>query len=130
MLSGDTSLSFSCDRNWMTEAVSNIVKNALDHTGNGDSVRIEWGESASAVRITIKDNGSGIYPEDLHHIFKRFYRSRYSRKLLDSVDRQGIGLGLPLAKSVVEAHNGTIEVDSTLGEGTTFVIFFLNTTKL
>ena len=124
VLSGDMSLSFSCDRNWMTEAISNIVKNALDHTGNGDSIRIEWGESASAVRITIKDNGSGIYPEDLHHIFKRFYRSRYSK------DTQGIGLGLPLAKSVVEAHNGTIEVDSTLGEGTTFVIFFLNTTKL
>lgn len=136
VLSGDMSLSFSCDRNWITEAVSNIVKNALDHMENGDSVRIEWGESASAVRITIKDNGSGINPEDLHHIFKRFYRSRYSRNLpdsrnlLDSVDRQGIGLGLPLAKSVVEAHNGTIEVDSMLGVGTTFVIFFLNTTKL
>ena len=124
VLSGDTSISFSCDRNWMTEAISNIVKNALDHTGNGDSVRIEWGESASAVRIVIKDNGSGINPEDLHHIFKRFYRSRYSK------DTQGIGLGLPLAKSVVEAHNGTIEVDSMLGEGTTFVIFLLNTTKL
>ena len=119
VLSGNESLSFLCDRNWIVEAVGNIVKNALDHMERGDSVRIEWGESASIVRIKIKDNGSGIHPEDLHHIFKRFYRSRFSE------DTQGIGLGLPLAKAVVEAHNGTIEVDSRLGEGTTFIMNFL-----
>ena len=70
------------------------------------------------------DNGSGIHPEDLPHIFKRFYRSRFSG------DAQGIGLGLPLAKAVVEAHNGTVEVDSTLGAGTTFTLSFLIPTKL
>ena len=119
VLSGSDSLSFLCDRNWIVEAVSNIVKNALDHTENGDRILIEWRESASAVRIAIEDNGTGIHPEDLHHIFKRFYRSRYSK------DTQGIGLGLPLSKSVTEAHNGTIEVDSRLGEGTTFIMNFL-----
>ncbi|MDE6739977.1 MAG: HAMP domain-containing histidine kinase [Lachnospiraceae bacterium] len=119
VLSGSDSLSFLCDRNWIVEAVSNIVKNALDHTENGDRILIEWRESASAVRIAIVDNGTGIHPEDLHHIFKRFYRSRYSK------DTQGIGLGLPLSKSVTEAHNGTIEVDSRLGEGTTFIMNFL-----
>lgn len=124
VLSGSESLSFLCDRHWILEAVSNIVKNALDHMENGNYVRIEWGQSASAVRITIKDNGSGIHPEDLHHIFKRFYRSRYSK------DMQGIGLGLPLAKAVVEAHNGMIEVNSRLGVGTTFTINFLIATKL
>lgn len=121
ILSGDESLSFLCDRNWIGEAVSNIVKNALDHTKKDNCVRIEWGKSASAIWIKIKDNGSGIHPEDLHHIFKRFYRSRYSK------DIQGIGLGLPLAKAVVEAHNGTIEVDSRLGSGTTFTMNFLQT---
>ena len=85
---------------------------------------MEWWVSASIVQITIKDNGSGIYPEDLHHIFKRFYRSRYSK------DTQGIGLGLPLAKAIVEAHNGTIEVDSVLGRGTSFTMNFLIPTKL
>ena len=119
VLSGEESLSFLCDRNWMMEAVGNIVKNALDHMENGNSVWIEWGQSANAVRIKVKDNGRGIHPEDLHHIFKRFYRSRYSK------DTQGTGLGLPLAKSVVEAHNGAIEVDSQLGTGTTFLINFL-----
>ena len=118
VLSGNESLSFFCDRNWIMEAVSNIVKNALDHTEKGDRVWIEWRKSASIIQITIKDNGKGIHQEDLHHIFKRFYRSRYSK------DTQGIGLGLPLAKSVVEAHGGTIEVDSRLGVGTTFVMNF------
>ena len=115
---------FLCDRNWIVEAVSNIVKNALDHTESGNSILIEWRQSASAVCIKVKDDGCGIHPEDLHHIFKRFYRSRYSK------DTQGIGLGLPLAKSVVEAHNGTIEVDSRLGEGTTFTMNFLIPTKM
>lgn len=119
VLSGNEFLSFLCDRNWIMEAVSNIVKNALDHTEKGDCVEIAWREYASIVQITVKDNGKGIHQEDLHHIFKRFYRSRYSK------ETQGIGLGLPLAKAVVEAHGGTIEVDSRLGAGTIFIITFL-----
>ena len=105
----------------MIEAVENIVKNSFDHTQKGDFVRMEWKQSASMVQIRITDNGSGIHPEDLHHIFKRFYRSRFSK------DQQGIGLGLPLAKMIVEAHNGTIEVSSEPGTGTTFVLNFLIT---
>ena len=77
---------------------------------------IEWKISASFLQIAVKDNGSGIHPEDLYYIFKRFYRSRYSK------DTQGAGLGLPLAKSIVEAHGGSISADSTLGSGTTFYI--------
>lgn len=118
-LSGSEEITFLCDRNWITEAVSNLVKNALDHTPKGDIVHIEWRAFASIVQITVKDNGSGIHPEDLYHIFKRFYRSRFSK------DTQGIGLGLPLAKAIVEAHNGTIEARSTLGVGTTFTMNFL-----
>ncbi len=71
------------------------------------------------MQITVTDNGSGIDPGDLHHIFKRFYWSRFSK------DTQGIGLGLPLTKAIVEAHNGTIEVDSTVGRGTCFTMNFL-----
>lgn len=124
VLTGSDSLLFLCDRNWILEAVGNIVKNALDHTKAGNVIEIAWGQSASDLQIRVKDNGSGIAPEDLHHIFKRFYRSRYSQ------DTQGLGLGLPLAKSVVEAHNGTIEVDSRPGWGTVFYLNFLITTKL
>ena len=100
------------------------MKNALDHTESGDTVHITWKALPNAVQIAVKDNGCGIHPEDLHHIFKRFYRSRFSQ------DKQGIGLGLPLAKTIVEAHSGTIEVDSELGKGTTFPMNFLIPPKL
>ena len=123
-LSGSKEITFVCDRSWMIEAISNLVKNALDHTEKGDTIQIEWQTFASVVQIMVKDNGSGICPEDLHHIFKRFYRSRFSK------DTQGIGLGLSLTKAIVEAHNGTIEVDSTLGVGTSFTMNFLIPTKL
>ena len=123
-LSGNGEIMLLCDRNWMMEAISNLVKNALEHTEKGDYIHMEWRSFASVVQIIIKDNGSGICPEDLHHIFKRFYRSRFSK------DTQGIGLGLPLTKAIVEAHNGTVEVDSTLGMGTSFTINFLIPTKL
>lgn len=124
VLSGSDGISLCCDRNWILEAIDNIVKNALDHTEQGDTIWVEWKQFASVVQITVKDNGSGIHPEDLHHIFKRFYRSRFSK------DTQGVGLGLPLAKAIVEAHDGTIEVDSELGRGTTFILNFLIPTKL
>lgn len=124
ILSGLDDVTLWCDRDWILEAVDNIVKNALDHTKQGDFVRIEWKRFMSVVQICVKDNGSGIHPEDLHHIFKRFYRSRFSK------DTQGVGLGLPLAKAIVEAHDGTIEADSRLGHGTTFAINFLIPTKL
>lgn len=124
ILSGDEEVTLVCDQTWLIEAISNIVKNAFDHTRPGDTVRIAWRAFASVVQIIVSDNGSGIHPEDLPHIFKRFYRSRFSK------DTQGIGLGLPLAKAIIEEHSGTIEVDSTLGAGTTFTIHFLNPTKL
>ncbi len=119
VLSGSDNVTLFCDRDWLAEAVSNVVKNAFDHTRGGDHISIEWKASISVVQITVRDNGCGIHPEELHHIFKRFYRSRFSK------DTQGTGLGLPLAKAVIEAHRGTMEVDSILGRGTAFVISFL-----
>ena len=124
ILSGSDYLSLFCDRDWLNEAIDNIVKNAFDHTESGATIHVAWKELPSGVQIVITDNGCGIHPEDIHHIFKRFYRSRFSK------DKQGIGLGLPLAKAIVEAHNGTIEVDSELGIGTTFTMNFLIPTKL
>lgn len=124
VLSGAENISLLCDRDWVIEAIDNIVKNALDHTQKGDSIHIEWKQFLTVVQIIVKDNGSGIHQEDLPHVFKRFYRSRFSK------DIPGIGLGLPLTKAIIEAHNGTVEVDSELGVGTTFVINFLIPTKL
>jgi len=122
--SGDEELMLFCDRGWLMEAFDNMVKNALDHTKEGDTVSVEWKQLTSVVQVEIRDNGRGIHPEDIHHIFKRFYRSRFSS------DVQGIGLGLPLAKAVIEAHSGTIQVDSGVGAGTVFTVNFLIPTKL
>ena len=123
VVSGPDHVTFFCDRDWMTEALENLVKNALDHTGEGDSVSIEWSRFNTLLIIEVKDNGSGIHPEDIHHIFKRFYRSRFSK------DSQGLGLGLSLTKAIVEAHGGTIEVDSQIDVGTMFIMNFLIPTK-
>ena len=123
VVSGPDHVTFFCDRDWMTEALENLVKNSLDHTGEGDSVSIEWSRFNTLLIIEVKDNGSGIHPEDIHHIFKRFYRSRFSK------DSQGLGLGLSLTKAIVEAHGGTIEVDSQIDVGTMFIMNFLIPTK-
>lgn len=122
-LEGDEQTVFSCDRTWLAEAIGNLVKNALDHTAQGDRILVRWQQSPCLTQIAVEDTGSGIHPEDLYHIFKRFYRSRFSK------DTQGAGLGLPLAKSIVEAHQGSIEVHSKLGQGTAFTINFPIMTK-
>ncbi len=123
VLEGDEQTVFSCDRTWLTEAIGNLVKNALDHTAQGDRILVRWQQSPCLTQITVEDTGSGIHSEDLYHIFKRFYRSRFSK------DTQGVGLGLPLAKSIVEAHQGSIEVHSKPGQGTAFTINFPIMTK-
>ncbi len=124
VLSGAPDIALYCDRDWLTEAIGNIVKNALDHMNAGGQVRISWKRQPSISQIVITDNGSGIHPEDIHHIFKRFYRSRFSQ------DIQGIGLGLPLAQAIIEAHDGNITAESVFGGGSAFTVNFLHLTQL
>ena len=116
ILSGDDDIMLFCDREWMIEAVSNLVKNAFDHTDAGKHICVEWKQMSDMLQIVVEDNGCGIHSEDVYHIFKRFYRSRFSK------DTQGIGLGLPLAKTIVELHGGNMKVDSVLGKGSAFII--------
>ena len=122
-LSGKENVILLCDALWVSEAIGNIIKNALEHTENGGHIGVKWSQSPLMTQIEISDDGKGIHPEDLYNIFKRFYRSRLSS------DVHGIGLGLPLAKSIVEAHGGTISVTSTPGTGTTFTLNFINLTN-
>ena len=119
LVDGDREQLLVCDMEWTSEAIGNIVKNALDHTQSGGTVHITWEHTPAMLRIFISDNGNGIAPEDIHHIFKRFYRSKHS------LDTQGIGLGLPLAKSIVEGQGGIISVQSEINTGTIFTISFL-----
>ena len=115
---GDPGELVFCDFGWTKEAVGNLIKNALDHTKRGGTIRVSWNRSPMMVCLNVEDDGCGIAPEDIHHIFKRFYRSRRSGS------RQGAGLGLPLAKSIVEDQGGNLSVESTLGEGAVFRMTF------
>lgn len=115
----DLDTTIFCDLEWTSEAIGNLVKNALDHTAAGGVIQINWQQSPTLLRLSIADNGCGIAAEDFHHIFKRFYRSKRSS------DRQGAGLGLPLAKAIIEGQGGMISVQSELNIGTTFLISFL-----
>ena len=119
ILKGNSEQPVFCDLEWTSEAIGNIVKNALDHTKPGDTIQISWERTPAILRIFITDSGSGIAPEDIHHIFKRFYRSKHS------LETPGIGLGLPLAKSIITGQNGLLSVQSELNEGTTFTVSFL-----
>lgn len=123
IISGSDNIFLYCDALWFSEAVGNIVKNALEHTPLGGHITISWNQTPLLTQIVVEDDGDGIHPEDLYNIFKRFYRSRFSQ------DVHGIGLGLPLAKSIVEIHGGTIYVTSKQGVGTTFTLNFFKLTN-
>ncbi len=122
IISGSPEDMITCDFVWTIEAIGNLIKNALDHTSSGGHVWISWEQSPALLHLTVRDDGAGIVPEDIHHIFKRFYRSK------NSLDTQGVGLGLPLAKSIIEGQGGILSVQSMQGQGTTFTVSFL--TKL
>ncbi len=120
IMEGDPAQMLLCDGSWTREAVANLIKNALDHTDEGGVVTVSWECSPAVFRMTVSDDGCGIAEEDIYHVFKRFYRSKRDG------GRQGIGLGLPLAKSIVEGQDGILSVSSTPGEGTVFTITFLS----
>lgn len=118
-ITGNPDLTLNCDLAWTSEAIGNLVKNALDHTRKGGLIRVSWEQTPAVLQLVISDDGSGIAPEDIHHIFKRFYRSK------NSLDTEGIGLGLPLAKSILEGQGGLIFCQSDPGRGTSFILSFL-----
>lgn len=116
VMEGDASQMIFCDKEWTREAVANLIKNALDHTDVGGTVTVSWECSPAMFRLSVADDGCGISEEDMSHVFKRFYRSKRDG------GRQGLGLGLPLAKSIVEGQGGILSVSSTPGEGAVFIL--------
>lgn len=108
---------FNGDENWTVEAVSNIVKNCLEHTNDGGKIIIASGSTNLYNKLTISDNGCGIAKEDLPHIFERFYHGKNSSK-------ESVGIGLALAKTVFEKENASVSVESKQGIGSVFEIRF------
>ena len=107
-----------CDISWQVEALTNILKNCVEHSKNNTRINIYYSENKMYSEIIIKDEGSGIDKDDLKHIFERFYKGKNSSK--DSV-----GIGLSLAKTIIEKDNGYITVESEIGKGTKFDIRYL-----
>jgi two-component system sensor histidine kinase BaeS len=106
------------DSERMAQVLGNLVANALRHTPNGGSITLSARQTASDVELNVRDTGSGIAPADLPKIFDRFYRGDPSRQSEGGES----GLGLAIARSIVEAHGGTISATSTLGTGTMMMI--------
>ena len=108
---------FNGDESWTVEAVSNIVKNCLEHTNDGGKIIISSGSTNLYNKLTISDNGCGIAEEDLPHIFERFYHGKNSSK-------ESVGIGLALAKTVFEKEDASVSVESEQGIGSVFEIRF------
>lgn len=120
ILLSEDSADVYCDPEWSREALGNLIKNALDHTNSGDRICISWEHGSLMTRFIVADTGEGIEEEDIHHIFKRFYKSGNSK------DKQGTGLGLSLVKAIAEGQGGCVSVQSGAGYGATFVLAFPN----
>ena len=118
IVSGDDSIKTICDLKWQVEAITNILKNCIEHSYENRKIYINYNQNNMYTELKIEDNGTGIDAKDLPHIFERFYKGKNSSS--DSV-----GIGLALSKSIIESNNGYIQVDSELNKGTTFIIKYL-----
>ena len=118
IVSGDDSIKTICDLKWQVEAITNILKNCIEHSYENKKIYINYNQNNMYIELKIEDNGTGIDAKDLPHIFERFYKGKNSSS--DSV-----GIGLALSKSIIESNNGYIQVDSELNKGTTFIIKYL-----
>lgn len=112
---GDDGASFTGDFNWSAEALTNVIKNCVEHTPEGGKIEIRYAMNALYIEIIVSDNGAGIASRDLPNIFNRFYRGANSGE-------NSIGIGLALSKAIFTAQGGDISVRSERGIGTSFEI--------
>ena len=113
-ISGQEEAFLNCDLPWQIEALTNILKNSLDHSKPNSILEINYAQNNIYAFITIKDYGEGISKKDINHIFERFYKG-------SNANPDSVGIGLALAKTIIEKNNGTISVISS-PKGTTFTI--------
>lgn len=114
----DEAATINADYNWQLEAITNIIKNDVEHSSDNSNIYINVENTSVFVKIQIKDEGEGISKKDINHIFERFYKSKNSSE-------NSIGIGLSLAKTIIEKANGYIKVESEEGKGTMFEIKYL-----
>jgi signal transduction histidine kinase len=109
-------LTVSADRDRLRQVLANLIDNAVKYTPSGGRVTVAARRDGDAVRLEVSDTGSGISTHDLPRIWERLYRGDQSRT------ERGLGLGLSLVRAIVTAHGGTVEVESEVGRGSTFVV--------
>ena len=113
-VSCNSDIKVNVDVNWTTEALINILKNAMEHTLENGNINIVCSDNPLYTMISISDDGCGISKKDLPHIFERFYKGMSNK--------ESIGIGLNMSKKIIESENGNISVKSKENEGTTFII--------
>lgn len=123
IITGDLEAQVFHDKEWLSEAISNIVKNAIEHTEENGKIEIKVYKGPLITKIYIKDNGPGISRQMQKKVFKRFYKGENNK------NPKSIGIGLSLAKSIVEEQGGEIKIVSEEGIGTTFIISFIKPIK-
>jgi signal transduction histidine kinase len=99
----------SCDEGWMSEAFTNLVKNAFEHTKPGGRIEVSFGEADGEVRCVFLDDGGGVPPAELPRLFTRFFRSSASRS------PDGAGVGLAIVRTIIEKHHGTVSAENARG---------------
>lgn len=109
------------DRDRLQQVILNLVENAIKYTPQGGQVTASLAKIDQQACLTVSDTGPGIPPEDLPHIFERFYRAEKARTR--SKDGKGFGLGLSIAYWIIRHHGGEIDVESRIGQGTTFTVW-------
>ena len=109
---------FIADYKWQQEALTNILKNAIEHSQPKSNIYIIVENTSIFLKIKIKDEGQGIEQKDLKHIFERFYKAK-------NCNEDSIGIGLSLAKTIIEQNNGYIKATSEVGKGTLFEIKYI-----
>ncbi len=120
----DESAHFLGDALWTAEAVENIVKNCMEHTPAGGTITVKTQEDVLSTVIEVRDTGPGVSPEDLPHIFDRFYRGHEEGRAAETA---GFGIGLSLAQALISAQGGTIRVANDPEGGARFIIAFPKT---
>lgn len=115
--SGELDARLTVDPRWQTEALSNIIKNCIEHSRQGAVVKLRVVNAPLSVQISITDTGEGITTQELRHIFERFYKASNARP-------ESVGIGLAFAKTAIAAENGQITVKSVEGQGTEFTITY------
>ncbi len=106
------------DAQWLKQALINLLDNALRYTPSGGAVTVRLQTAGQEVTVAVEDTGHGIEPENIPHLFERFYRTDWAR----AKDSAGTGLGLPIVKEIMEAHNGSISVVSEVNKGSVFTL--------